>query len=370
MRRAGELASRGLGSTSPNPPVGALILSDEGTLGEGFHRVHGEPHAEIEALADAARRGADVRGATMYVTLEPCTHQGRTPPCTQALVAAGLARVVIGTHDPNPKASGGAQALAAAGVAVTLADDPWAASLVEEFIVRCGTGRPFVRLKLATALDGMLAPAAGMRFELSGALARDYVRELRIRSDAVMVGAGTVRIDDPRLTVRPPHARRVPYRRIVACEREPVPLERAIFEEEEGYAPTLVLAPAGARPRFAPLAERAELVFVGDERATSLDLTAALDALAERGIASILCEGGPTLAARLLERALVDRIEWIVAPRILGGPAPLPALGTRTAGARLQFDRCEPFGDDLVISARCLHGEAEPFGKDGECSAG
>jgi diaminohydroxyphosphoribosylaminopyrimidine deaminase/5-amino-6-(5-phosphoribosylamino)uracil reductase len=321
------------------------------TLGEGFHRMRGEPHAEVEALRDAAARGNDVSGATLYVTLEPCNHSGATPPCAQALLDAQLARVVVGVLDPNPTAAGGAARLRAAGVAVVVADDPWARSIVEEFSLALGSARPYLRLKLAASIDACAAPAPGQRHWLTGGEAREYVRELRCIHDAVLVGAKTVRIDDPALTVRPPRARRRPYVRAIACEDAPVSAEHAIFQTEAGYAPTIVLAPAGAREAFSALEDVADVLYVGSPEALKLDLQLALEALRARGIASVLCEGGPVLGARLIERDLVDRLDWLVAPVLLGGPQAVPALPVSAQGRTLRFDRVERLGPDVLLSA-------------------
>jgi diaminohydroxyphosphoribosylaminopyrimidine deaminase/5-amino-6-(5-phosphoribosylamino)uracil reductase len=332
--------------------VGAVIASGARTLGEGFHHVRGEAHAEVEALRDAAARGNDPRGATLYVTLEPCDHTGLTPPCSRAVVEAGIARAVVGTLDPNPRTDGGGIArLRAAGIAVEVVDDAWSRAIVEDFAVATRGRRPYVRLKLAASLDGRIAPRPGERHWLTGARARDYVRELRAACDAVMVGAGTVRIDDPQLSVRPPRARRKPYVRVVVCEQDTVPAERAVFAPLDGYAPTIVLAPAGARARFANLAGVADLVFVGGDDALQLDLTLAFEALRERGVASVLCEGGPTLAGRMVEAALVDRVDWLLAPELLSGPSAVPALVGGPSGVTLRFERVERLGPDLLVSA-------------------
>ncbi len=329
------------------------------TLGEGFHRARGRAHAEVEALAAAREAGADVRGATAYVSLEPCDHHGLTPPCSLALAQAELARVVIGARDPNPRTDGaGIARLRAAGLVVEVAGDSAAAALVEDFAVAVRGDRPYVHLKLAASLDGYVAPALGP-YWLTGARARERVRELRARYDGVLVGAGTVRIDNPHLTVRPPRSRRRPYVRIVACERAPIPAESNVFASADGYAKTIVLAPAGAKDAFAPLEEVADVLYAGAAAAPQLDLDDALRALRERGLTSVLCEGGPTLAARLLERGLVDRIDWLVAPRLLANEHAVPALaGADVAGAigAFTFERVERLGDDLLVA---LHlGEA------------
>jgi diaminohydroxyphosphoribosylaminopyrimidine deaminase/5-amino-6-(5-phosphoribosylamino)uracil reductase len=357
LRRACELAERGRGSTSPNPAVGAVLTLGATTLGEGFHRMRGAPHAEVEAFRDAAARGNDVRGATLYVTLEPCDHTGATPPCSQAVLDAGVARVVVGARDPNPKATGGIARLREASVAVAVADDEWAQRLIEDFARAIASPRPYVRLKLAASLDGYVAPRAGERFWLTGEGSRDYVRELRASHDAVLVGAGTVRVDDPQLTVRPARGRRKPYLRVVACEHAPVSSERAIFAEAEGYARTIVLAPAGARAVFASLESVADVLYVGGSDARDLDLALALEALRVRGITSVLCEGGPTLAGRLIERELVDRIDWLIAPALLHGPDAVRVLGSFVGERALEFDRVERLGRDVLLSARLSAGD-------------
>ena len=363
LRRACELAARGRGSTAPNPIVGATIVMGATTLGEGFHRVRGAAHAEIEALRDAAARGNDVRGATMYVTLEPCDHTGLTPPCSLAVIEAGISRVVIGTLDPDPRTGGrGVERLRANGIAVDVADDELARALVEDFSAYALSDRPYVRVKLAASLDGYVAPRPGERHWLTGSQARDYVRELRAGYDAVLVGAGTVRIDDPQLTLRPPRARRKPYVRVVACEDAPVRSDRAIFAEFDGYAKTVVLAPAGKRTSFARLEAIADVAYVGDETAQTLDLAAAMRTLRTRGIATVLCEGGPTLAARLIEAGLVDRIDWLVAPVLLRGPEAVPALANATLARTLRFERVAQLGPDALLAA--------VFERDLPCSAG
>ena len=357
--RAVELGARGIGDTAPNPPVGCVLVRDGATIGEGWHRRRGEPHAEVEALRDARARGNDPRGATAYVSLEPCNHHGRTPPCSEALIDAGVARVVAGVLDPNPTtAAGGARRLHEAGIAVDVLDDAGARALIEPFRWTVAHERPYVTLKMAMSLDGFVSSRRGAQRWLTGPLARERVRELRAQHDAVMVGAGTVRVDDPLLTVRPHRSRRTRYVRIVACEREPIAPESAVLAPpadapDGAYAPTIVLAPAGARERFAPLASRADLVFVGDPTARELDLEAALLALRARGVATILCEGGPTLAGRLVAGRLVQRAVWFVAPAFLHTDHAVPVLAgadvTATDGWR--FDRAERVGDDMLLSA-------------------
>ncbi|HEY8297668.1 MAG TPA: bifunctional diaminohydroxyphosphoribosylaminopyrimidine deaminase/5-amino-6-(5-phosphoribosylamino)uracil reductase RibD [Candidatus Baltobacteraceae bacterium] len=356
VRRAAELAARGLGNTSPNPIVGALVVAGGRTVGEGYHHKSGEPHAEVHALAAA---GSRARGATLYVSLEPCNHHGRTPPCSQAVANAGIARVVIGTADPNPKTDGGGIAfLRARGIDVEIANDPAARAAIERFTVAIRNDRPFLTLKMASSLDGYVAARSGAQDWLTGEEARVYVRERRIEHDAVMVGAGTVRIDDPQLSVRPPHHRLRDYVRVVVCESDALDAASRIFAPVEGYAKTIVLAPAGARERFAPLTRIADVLFVGDADAHRLELAAAMRALRGRGIASVLCEGGPTLAGRLIAAGLVDRFDWLIAPKLLRTERAIPVLaGADLAAVRpgLRYDRVERLGADLLVSGLFDH---------------
>jgi diaminohydroxyphosphoribosylaminopyrimidine deaminase/5-amino-6-(5-phosphoribosylamino)uracil reductase len=359
LARTVELGARAIADAAPNPPVGCVLVREGVTLGEGWHHRRGEAHAEVEALNDAQRRGIDVRGATAYVSLEPCDHYGRTPPCSQALIVAGVTRAVIGALDPDPRTGArGVQRLRAAGIAVDVLDDAGARELIERFAWLVVNDRPYVTLKLAASLDGYVASQGGTQHWLTGQAARERVRDLRIEHDAVMVGAGTVRVDDPLLTVRPHGTRRKPYTRIVACETAPVPAESRVFAPPDdappdSYARTIVLAPSGARASFAALERVADVVYAGDDGATTLDPGAALRALRERDISTVLCEGGPTLAGRLLAQGLVQRLVWFVAPVLLRREGAVPALaGDDLAAANgWRFDRIERVGDDMLLSA-------------------
>lgn len=350
LERANELASRGAGNTSPNPTVGAVVVRDGQIVGEGYHHRAGEPHAEVNALHQA---GESAKGATLYVSLEPCNHFGRTPPCSHATVEAGIARVVIGVEDPNPKtAGGGITYLREHGIAVDVRDDPVSRRLIEPFARAIRAQRPYVSLKMAMSLDGYIATQRGVQQWLTGSQAREFVRELRIAHDAVAVGAGTVRVDNPRLTVRPEHRRLLPYRRIVICETDPVAPESLIFAPREGYARTIVLAPAAARERFASLETVADVLYIGGPNARELDLEHALRELRSAGITSVLCEGGPTLAGKLFELGLVDRFYGLVTPRLLASSDAVPVLttGTLPAVRGLHFDSVERVGPDLLIA--------------------
>ena len=349
LDRAYELAERGAGSTSPNPVVGAVVVRDGVIAGEGYHHRAGEPHAEVHALRAAGERA---RGATLYVSLEPCNHFGRTPPCSHAVAESGIARVVVGTADPNPRtAGGGVQHLREHGIEVEVVEDERARRIVEPFASAIRSDRPYVTLKMAMSLDGYVASRPGRQEWLTGPEAREFVRELRITHDAVAVGAGTVRVDNPQLTVRPPHHRLQPYTRVVFCESDAVDPKSNVFSHEDGYAKTIVLAPAALRDLFSGLEECADVLFVGSGNEAHLDVAEALRALRRHGIVSLLCEGGPTIAGHLLAAGLVDRVQWLVAPRFLRAEGAVPVLTAGTLGARgLRFDRVESLGRDLLIS--------------------
>jgi diaminohydroxyphosphoribosylaminopyrimidine deaminase/5-amino-6-(5-phosphoribosylamino)uracil reductase len=350
LERAYELAERATGSTSPNPAVGAVVVRDGSIVGEGYHHRAGEPHAEVHALRAAGERAS---GATLYVSLEPCNHHGRTPPCSHAVADAEIARVVAGIADPNLlTGGGGAQYLRDRGIAVEFADDRRAKYIIEPFARAIRLQRPYVTLKMAMSLDGYIASQPGRQEWLTGEEARAFVRELRIAHDAVAVGAGTVRVDNPQLTVRPPHRRLLPYTRVVFCETESVDPQSAVFAPQEGYARTIVLAPAGARRRFDSVTEAADVLFVGDENSTRLDVAHALRDLRARGIASVLCEGGPTFAGLLVQAGLVDRVQWLIAPRLLRSDTAVPviAAGSLPDSRGLRLDRVETLGADIVVS--------------------
>jgi diaminohydroxyphosphoribosylaminopyrimidine deaminase / 5-amino-6-(5-phosphoribosylamino)uracil reductase len=347
LQRAYELAARGIGNTAPNPPVGALVVREGHVVGEGYHHRAGEAHAETHALAQA---GSLAHGATVYVSLEPCRHVGRTPPCTRALIEAGVARVVAGILDPTHH--GGAAELREAGIDVAVANDAEAQVLIEAFAHAGISDRPYVGLKMAMSLDGAVASRPGVREQLGSEAEVRFVRELRIAYDAVLVGAGTIRIDDPQLTVRPVHDRLRRYKRVVACAKAPIAPGSRIFAAEEGYATTIVLAPAGLRDQFAEVEVVADVLYIGSPTAVTLDLRQAMRDLRARGIFSVLCEGGPTLAASAIAESLVDRVYWAIVPRFLASESAVPVLAGNAslAAARLRFDRVEQAGDDVIIS--------------------
>src|SRR5437868_2391270 len=349
MARAVALARRGLGRTSPNPPVGAVVVRAGRIVGEGWHRRAGGPHAEVVALR---RAGAAARGATLYVTLEPCSHFGRTPPCARAVMAAGVARVVVAVGDPNPRVRGrGLRALRAAGIRVDigiLAEDAGAVSIwFRHYVAR---RRPYVMLKLAASLDGRIATASGESRWVSGAAARRWVHALRNRVDAVMVGAGTVLADDPALTCRI-RAGRDPLRVIVDGRLRVSP--RAAVFHQRSAAPTLVVTATAASPRRRDALERvgAEVLALPGRRGR-VRMDALLAALAARGVVSVLVEGGGDLAAAMLRERAVDRLLLVSAPVLLGGdgrPMLAPLGVARLAAApRLACVTVTRLGPDLL----------------------
>ena len=305
LERALELAERGRLTTRPNPVVGAVVVADGAVVGEGWHERKGGPHAEVVALEAA---GGRARGATLYVTMEPCAHHGTTPPCTEAVLAAGVSKVVAGSLDPNPAARGGLELLRERGIDVELEDTFQARAQNEAWRTWIARKRPFVTLKLAATLDGRVT-VPGRRW-VTGEESRRLVHELRAAVDAVAVGTGTVRADDPQLTARD-----------VDVPRRP---RRLVF----GTTPL----PDGSELELRP--GRLE-----DELAT----------LAAEGVQSLLLEGGPTLATAFLERGLVDKLLLFVAPELAGDG--LRLLGPLAAPVELARMTARPIGADLLISA-------------------
>lgn len=329
MRLALEQGHQGVGRTSPNPPVGAVVVADGECIGLGWHRRAGEPHAEIEALRDAtARHPQRLRGATLYVTLEPCSTHGRTGPCTEALINAGLSRVVWGARDPNPQHAGRAESLLReAGLAVTTGVlETECDALIQPFAKWITTGLPWVIAKAATSLDGRLTRPAGEGPWLTSEAARTHGRGLRRRVDAILVGAETVRQDDPQLTVRdgPGDDRPQPWR-VVLSRSGQLPAQARLFTDAH-------------RDRT--------LVLPGP------DLRTALHELGARGMTSVLIEGGGNVLGQAFEQRLVDEVQWYLAPRLCGAGT-VASLGDTpwATSVALTDVRFEPLGDNLCLTA-------------------
>jgi len=323
MRRALRLAARAAGRTSPNPLVGSLIVQSGEVVGEGFHKAAGEAHAEVSALR---RAGDRARGATLYTTLEPCAHTGRTPPCVDAIRQAGVARVVAAMRDPDPRTDGkGFRSLRAAGLEVTTGVlETEAKRLNEGFISRIARGRPFVLVKLATTVDGRVS-AKGRRY-LSGKRALKEVHRLRDRYDAVLVGIGTVLADDPALTVREIKGRD-PLRVIVDSDAR-TPVSSKVVRAKDPQRTLIFVARDAEMRRVSRLRDSGVLVATVPRSATGLDLAAVLHWLAEKGVNTVLSEAGPKIASGLVAGGLADRLMLIQAPLAGGdGPNALEGIG-------------------------------------------
>ncbi len=346
-------AAKGLGRTHPNPVVGAVVARGAQVLGLGHHRKAGGAHAEVEALREAGKKA---RGADLYVTLEPCNHQGRTPPCTDAILSAGIARVFIGSIDPNPLVKGkGAQRLRAAGVTVRTGVLGEACDAANEMWFKFITRKlPWVVLKAAVTLDGKLATASGDSRWVSGPKSREMAHALRDELDAVLVGIGTALADDPRLTARG-RGQRDPVRVVVDSTARLPPDARVLRQRSK--APTLVACTVRADPRRVKALQRAgaEIVLC-QSRDGRVDLKDLLRRLAGRGLTSVLVEGGAAIHGSFLSGRLWDELYLFIAPKVAGGNAPSWAgfPGARRMGEVLgaRIVDSGPVGDDLLVTAR------------------
>ncbi|TWI52432.1 diaminohydroxyphosphoribosylaminopyrimidine deaminase [Pseudomonas duriflava] len=367
MARALELARLGLYSTHPNPRVGCVIVKDDAVIGEGWHVRAGEPHAEVNALREA---GEQARGATAYVTLEPCSHFGRTPPCAEALVRAGVKRVVAAMQDPNPQVAGrGLKRLADAGIEVVCGVlEAEARTLNPGFVKRMTTGLPFVRIKLAMSLDGRTAMASGESQWITGPAARAEVQRLRAQSSVVLTGADTVLMDEARLTVRGDEleldaeqtalALKRPPLRVVVDSKRRVPLRAAFFQA----GPTLVASLLSDKAEYYSL-QGHELLTL-PEKEGHVDLQALLALLAERGVNEVLVEAGPQLAGAFARQGLVDEYHFFIAPKLMGSTArPLLdwPLTLMSEAAELDIVQTRLVGRDWYVVARPISSQAPTF---------
>ncbi len=371
LRRALELAEGGRGRVSPNPLVGAVIVRDGEAIGEGYHAELGGLHAERAALEDCRRRGEDPAGATMYVSLEPCAHYGRQPPCTEAILEAGIGRVVIGCDDPSEKASGrGPGVLRDGGVEVEFAsgEEATAARLLNQpFRKYARTGLPLVTLKLAMSLDGKTTTPAGDSPWISGERSRELVHRWRAESDAIAVGIGTVLADDPLLTARGPAARQ-PLR-VVFDSQARLPLDSQLLRTLDESPVLIVVAPGADQSRQIALSEAGAEVVVADGSTAAHRIHAALSDLGRRNVTSLFLEGGQTLAAAFIEADAIDESRIFVAPTLLGqaasraggagggglrtsSPASPPPPATGPARLVALSRAVEEIGDDTLITAR------------------
>ncbi|WP_333871245.1 bifunctional diaminohydroxyphosphoribosylaminopyrimidine deaminase/5-amino-6-(5-phosphoribosylamino)uracil reductase RibD [Desulforamulus putei] len=354
MRMALELAAKARGRTSPNPMVGAVVVKDGEVVGKGFHARAGSAHAEVVALADA---GEKARGATVYVTLEPCCHHGRTGPCTEALLKAGVKRVVAAMTDPNPLVAGkGLAVLREAGVEVQsglLQEE--ALRLNEVFIKYITTKRPFVVLKAATSLDGKIATAAGESKWITGHSAREYGHRLRDIYDAILVGVNTILADDPSLTARLPEGRGKDPVRIIVDSAARTPTAAKVLTQLSA-AHTII-----ATTDRAPVERRASLMAAGAEvmvvpgEGSRVDFVKLMEMLGEKEITSVLIEGGGQVNGAALAAGIVDKVAWFLAPKIIGGDAaPGPVRGEGIASLqdaiKLYDVSVERLGEDILVT--------------------
>ncbi len=362
LTRAIELAGRGVGAVKPNPVVGAVVARDGEVLGEGWHERFGAAHAEVNAIEACGL--ADLSGATLYVSLEPCCHEGKTPPCTEAIVQAGIGRVVVGSDDPTEKAAGrGLGILRDEGVEVVIADGELATRarlLNQAFRKHARVGRPWVLFKSAMTLDGKVATRAGDSQWISGNASRELAHRWRASVDAVVVGIGTALADDPRLTARPEGTPTCPSeqpRRVVFDSLARLPSDSRLLAAAAEIPLTVVVSRAAARADTDALEAAGVQVVVATGENEPARVRSALDQLGQLGVASLLLEGGPHLAGAFLDAGEIDEIRLFLAPLLFGGRTardPLEGEGVESiadAVRALTFD-CERVGEDLLVSAR------------------
>ncbi|MBW8863322.1 MAG: bifunctional diaminohydroxyphosphoribosylaminopyrimidine deaminase/5-amino-6-(5-phosphoribosylamino)uracil reductase RibD [Verrucomicrobia bacterium] len=359
MRQALRLARRGFGTTSPNPMVGAVLVKAGQIIGRGWHRKAGGPHAEIEALLDTKKRGHNPKGATIYVTLEPCCTHGRTPPCTDALIATGIKRVVIGATDPNPKHAGkGFKILQRAGINVVhgiLADE--CTRLNEAFNHWIIRHTPFVTVKAAMTLDGKIATASGESKWITGEPARAFGMKLRQGSDAILVGVNTVLADDPSLTVRVSSKSAPPkLRRIVLDSLARTPISAKVISDDFAGLTTIVVSQRAPKARVAALSKHVN-VLAAPAANSKLDLRWLLKKLGSENVASLLVEGGGEVNGSFLLGSFAQRVAFFYAPKILGGRDSRKGVagdGAKSLGDVIQLHdiKWQKLGDDLLLTAR------------------
>lgn len=347
IRQALALAEKGWGRVHPNPMVGALVVQNGRIVGRGFHEQFGGPHAEVNALREA---GEAARGATLYVTLEPCSHFGKTPPCTEGILQAGIARVVFGSADPNPAAGGGAQELRDAGIEVdggVCATD--VRRLNAAFFHALERGTTYLALKYAVSLDFRIAARPGERTQLSGELAMARTHALRAGYDAILVGIGTALVDDPLLTVRGAVEPRVPPARIVVDANARLPLDSNLVKTIDQAPVLLFCAGDASSHRCGALEQAGVRVFHASRGPEGLDLESVLDTLWREDIRSVLVEGGSRVATSLLAADRVERMHLFITPHLLGEEG-VPAFGSSVPVETLfHTSTVEQFGDDLYI---------------------
>jgi diaminohydroxyphosphoribosylaminopyrimidine deaminase/5-amino-6-(5-phosphoribosylamino)uracil reductase len=360
MKLALRLARRGLGKTSPNPMVGAVIVKDTRIIAQGYYHYFGSKHAEIDALDNTSE---DVTGATMYVTLEPCFHFGKTPPCVDAVIASKIGKIVIGMQDPDTRVNGKSiEKLKQSGIetVVGVLEDECRA-LNESYVKHRSTGIPFVTVKFAQSLDGRIATVSGDSKWISSPASLKLAHRLRSRHDAVLVGVGTVLVDDPQLNVRLVRGRSP--KRIILDSKLRIPLEARVLRDREQTPTLIATTPAADDDKLAALRERGiEVIIVATDLTGGVDLARLMPVLGEKDITSVLVEGGSRVITSFIRRNLVDRLVAIVAPKVLGSG--LESIGDLNIESidhalNLSFEKAYRLGDDFVVEARINpHGTA------------
>lgn len=357
MERALALAERGRGRTSPNPAVGAVIIRSGKVIGEGYHKEAGKPHAEIEAMLDAKRRGNSARlcGAAMYVTLEPCCHYGRTPPCTAALIESGIRRVIIAAKDANPRVDGkGISELRKGKIAVTLAGKEYSSraqklnEAYEKYII---TGMPFVTSKAAISIDGKIACASGQSQRISSPQSVKYAHKLRAENDAILVGIGTILADNPQLTCRLPGRRGCDPLRVILDSDLKIPLSAKVFADSNAIVFTTFEANDAKKKSLR--AKGVDVVEITTKK-ERISIKRVLERLSKKGISSVLIEGGGTINASAFSEGVVDKVSYSIAPLIIGGDDAISVVRgispLRLDGAyHLKDVEIKQMGSDIII---------------------
>lgn len=358
MRKALALARKAYGNTSPNPMVGAVLVRAGRVIGQGYHHAAGQPHAEIEALNNALKRGEPVKGSDLYVTLEPCSSYGRTPPCTEAIMAAGIKRVFVAATDPNPAHQGaGLQILREAGIKVT-------SGILEQEVSRLNEAfnywvvhrRPFVIAKCAMTIDGKIATAEGESKWITSDKSREHAMRLRQGADAILVGVSTVAADDPSLTVRNQSKTR-PLHRIVLDPRGRIPLTARLLND--GLPTTIVLGERTSQKRQNAIAKKDPVMLLNESEA-GLDLASLLNQLGDREVTSLLVEGGGKTLWTFFEQELVQRVYFYYAPKALGGRDARkaiagPGYASASEAPRLIEPEWKRLGEDLLLTAKVAY---------------
>jgi diaminohydroxyphosphoribosylaminopyrimidine deaminase / 5-amino-6-(5-phosphoribosylamino)uracil reductase len=353
MQRALELAGKAAGRTSPNPMVGAVIVKNGRVIAEGYHKKAGRPHGEIEALRKAGKRA---RGAQMFVNLEPCCHQGRTPPCTDAIIESGLSEVFVGMRDPNALVAGkGIRQLKRAGITIhTGILKQECQRLNEVFVKYIETGKPFVILKSALSLDGKIATSSGESQWITGPEARERVHRMRDQVDAILVGAGTVLKDNPQLTTRLKKGKGRNPARVILDARAEIPLNARVFHHADRDRVVYVTTGKASASRMNRLASRGINIHVLSKNSSRISLIKLIKILGEMGVVSVLLEGGSGINASALKEGIVDKVVLFLAPMIIGGesaPGVVGGLGIKSLKQALNIKKLAvtPVGADWMV---------------------